>query len=153
MTLLTKEALLGASDLIEREIELPSIGGSVRIRSLSASFSNQAQTDAVGIATDRHGEQSARVDVNKLEALQVLHGLVDPQLDTIDEAVRFQQQVGPAWHTLVRAIGDISGISQEAIEKTSTMFQPGGQGETGTPESNGVGSGDGGSDIPARVGA
>lgn len=148
MAILSKEALLGASDLVEREVELPSIGGSVRVRSLPAAYSNQAISEALEVATDPRGRQTARVNTGKLEALQVLHGLIDPKLASIDEAVSFASRCGPAWRKLVEVIDEISGIDKEAIEKTNAAFQAGGDSEGRVAVGNGTAAGGSGSDLP-----
>ena len=75
-----KGTLLGASDLREQDLELPSIGATVRVRGLAAAFSNQAQSEALELVTDARGRQTATVNTDTLECLQVLHGLVEPKL-------------------------------------------------------------------------
>lgn len=152
MAILTKEALLGASDLREREIELPSLGGSVRVRSLSAKYSNQAISDAIEMVNVR-GEQIARFSQTKLEELQVLHGLVDPKLETVEEARVFSERVGPAWRQIVSAIDELSGIDKEAIQRANDTFPPGGQVKKGSSKSNGAAGGSGRPDLSARTGA
>lgn len=131
MAILSKEALLGASDLVEREVELPSIGGSVRVRSLPAAYSNEAQSEALEVVTGRRGEQTARMNMVKLEALQVLHGMIEPKLNSLDEAMSFAQRCGPAWATIVKTIDEISGIDKEAIERANTQFPAGGESQAG----------------------
>lgn len=153
MAILTKDALLGATDLVEREIELPTLGGSVRVRSLPAAYSNQAQSEALEVVTGRRGEQTAHVNTAKLEALQVLHGLIDPKFNSIEEVNTFAQQCGPAWHEIVKAIDEISGLDKEAIERANAMFQSGGPGPAGEVVGNGVGAGDSRPDLPVRTGA
>lgn len=153
MSLLSKDALLGASDLTEREIELPSIGGSVIVRSLPAAYSNEAHSKALETVLDpKSGEQTARVNVHKLEALQVLHGLVEPKLHSIEEAQTFAKNCGPAWRKVVTAIDEISGIDKEAIEKTNTSFRAGGEEEEGSDEVDAAGPGDGRPDLSVRAG-
>lgn len=153
MSRLSKDALLGASDLVEREVELDSIGGSVIVRSLPAAYSNQAQSEALEMITDRHGEQRATVNVAKLEALQVLHGLVEPKLNSIEEAQTFGRNCGPAWRKVVGVIDEISGIDKATIEKTNTSFRAGGEEETRPGEVDAVGSGNGRPDLPVPAGA
>jgi hypothetical protein len=153
MGILSKEALLGASDLVEREVDLPSIGGSVKVRSLPAAYSNQAMSEALEMVTGRRGEQTAHINTAKLEALQVLHALVEPKLNSIEEANVFSQRCGPAWRTLVGVIDEISGIDKETIEKTNAAFQPGGSGEGGDVVGNGVGARDSGPDLHLRASA
>lgn len=129
MERLSKEALLGASDLVEREVDLPTIGGSVKVRSLSAAYSNQAASDALKMTTTPRGDQVATMDTAKLEALQALHGLVEPKLSSLAEAEQFARQCGPAFKEVIRVIDEISGVDKEAIEKAQATFPAGGEGE------------------------
>jgi hypothetical protein len=153
MGILTKDALLGASDLVEREVELPSIGGSVRVRSLPAAYANQALSEALEVVTGRRGEQTAHVNTAKLEALQVLHGMLDPKLNSLQEAFAFAEKCGPAWRKVVETIDDISGIDKETVEKTQAMFPAGGSGEGGSELGNGAGAGADRPDLSLRAGA
>jgi hypothetical protein len=151
----SRESLLGATDLVEREVELPTIGLSVLVRSLPAAYSNQAMSEALEVTTDRRGEQTARVNTSKLEALQVLHALVEPKFDTVEEVQAFAHRVGPAWRNLVDVIDEISGVNKEAVEKANAAFRAGGTSEggpdvgDGDPQRNGTPSG---SDLPLRTG-
>jgi len=153
MTILSREALLSASDLTEREVDLPSIGGSVRVRSLPAAYSNQAQSDATEIKTGTRGEQTITVDHVKLEALQVLHGLVDPKLASLQDAYTLSQHLGPAWDDIVRAIAEISGISTQEVERVEAAFQPRGQSEAGVLVGDESPAGGGGPDLPVPASA
>jgi hypothetical protein len=150
---MSKEALLGASDLIEREVDLPSIGGTVRVRSLPAAYANQATSEARERRTDARGRQTARVNTAKLEALQVLHGLVEPKLASLEEAEAFALKNARAWRAVVQAIDEISGIDKETIERTNATFQAGGA----SPGRDDVGvetsAGNGGPDLRVRTGA
>jgi hypothetical protein len=140
VALLTKDALLAASDLREREVELPSIGGSVRVRGLGAAYSNQAASEALKLITGARGEQTATIDQAKLETLQVLHGLADPKLDSFEEAERFMQQCGPAARAIVAAIDELSGVDKEAIEKANATFHAGGSEQANGREAQAVGA-------------
>lgn len=153
MTYLTREALLGACDLEEVDVDLPSIGGKVRVRSLPAAYSNQAQSEALEMVTGRRGEQTAHVNTVKLEALQVLHALVEPKLNSIEDANTFAQHVGKAWRVIVDKIDEISGIDKAAIEAAEARFPVGGQGEAGRSEGDDVGARNGRSDLPLPAGA
>lgn len=149
---LSKDALLCASDLVERDVELPSLNDTVRVRSLPAAYSNQAMHEATQMVTVR-GEQTVRIDVAKLEALQVLHGLVDPKLDSVEEAEALAQKLGPSWRRIVTTIDEISGVDKEAIEKANTMFQPRRpSGEPGPAAGNGTAARGDEPDLSARVG-
>lgn len=153
MSRLTKDALLGASDLVEREVDLPSIGGSVAVRSLPAKYSNEAITEALEVNTTRRGEQTSRVNTSKLEALKVLHGLIDPKFDTIEEVYAFAEKCGPAWQKIVETIDEISGINKEAVEKTTAMFQAGSPGAERGVVGNGTRSGSSEPPVSLRTGA
>jgi hypothetical protein len=154
MGLLSREGLLGASDLREEEVELPSIGGSVRVRSLPAAYSNQAMSEALEVSTDQRGRQTATVNTAKLEALQVLHGLVEPKLNSIEDAYTFAQQTGVAWRLVVNKIDEISGVDKATIEKTNATFRSGAPGEERPFVENGHSAvqGSDGSDLPVRSG-
>ena len=132
MAYLNKNALLEASDLVERDVELPSIGGSVRVRSLPAAYSNQASSEALEMVSGPRGEQTAHVNTAKLENLQVLHALVEPKLNSIAEAETFAKNCGPAYKEIIRVIDEISGVDKEALEKAEARFRAG-----GTSEANG----------------
>jgi len=143
MSRLSKDALLSASDLVEREVELDTIGGSVLVRSLPAAYSNQAMSEALEVATGARGQQTARVNTGKLEMLQVMHGMIDPKLNSLDEVLVFAQKCGAAWRKVVDTIDEISGVNKEAMEQTAATFQPGGPGTPGHDLGNGASRGEG----------
>lgn len=151
--LMSKDALLGASDLVTREVELPTIGGTVKVQSLPAKYSNDAISAAMEVVTDNRGRQTARVNTSKLEELQVLHGLVEPRLSSLDEVAVFATKCGPAWRAVVDTIDEISGVNKAAIEETNARFRDGGPGAAGDDVDVRDGSGSNGSDLPLRAGA
>jgi len=148
MSIASKEDLLRASDLVEREIELPSIGMSV------SAYSNQAMSEALEVSTDQRGRQTASVNSRKLEELQVLHGLIEPKFATIEEVQTFSQNVGRAWQKIVETIGEISGVDKATVERTNATFQSGGSDAERALVDNGnsAGSGAGRPDLPVRAG-
>jgi len=150
MGYIEKGALLGASDLREEDVELESIGATVRVRGLPAAYSNQAQSEALEMVTDPRGRQTARVNTETMESLQVLHGLVEPKLASIEEARTFAQNCGPAFRKVVDAIDRLSGVDKEAVEKANATFPAGGPGEAGIDV--GVANGSGRPDLPVRAG-
>lgn len=152
MAIASKEALLGASDLTEREVELPSVGLTVRVRSLAAAYANQAQADAYEMVTSPTGQGTLRVNTAKLEELQMLHGLIDPKLDNLDEVKVFATKCGSAWRKVIEAIDSISGIDKEAIESTNATFPVGVAEAEGDDGSNGAAPARSGSDLSVRAG-
>lgn len=136
MTRITKDALLSLSDLVEREVVLDSLEGSptVLVRGLGAGFSNQAQSEALEMTTTVRGEQVARVNTAKMEAIQVLHGLVDPKLGTVEEAEKFMENCGPAAKKVVAKIDELSGVDKASIEEAEAMFPAGSEKAQGEPK-------------------
>jgi hypothetical protein len=153
MGYIDKGALLGASDLREQDVELPSIGATVRVRGLAAAFSNQAQSEALELVTDARGRQTATVNTDTLECLQVLHGLVEPKLASLDEARTFAQHCGPAFRVVVKVIDELSGLDKATIEAAEVRFPPSGPEEAGPVVGNGDGAGDERPDLHVRTGA
>lgn len=141
MARLSKNDLLSASDLRTKEVELETIGGSVLVQGLSAAYSNQASSEALEMKTTARGEQVASVNTAKLETIQVLHGLVDPKLENLEEAEKFMQNCGPAAKKIVEAIDELSGLDKEALETAQAKFQSGGTVEAGTVVDDGAAPG------------
>ena len=126
----SKEALLEASDLTERDVDLPSLNMKVRVRALPAAYSNQAASEAL-VSKQVGRDQITSVDKGKMEIIQVLHGLIRPKLENIQEAERFAKNCGPSFAKVIEAIDEISGVDKEAIEKAEARFQSGGGSENG----------------------
>lgn len=148
---LTKDTLLGASDLREEELELPAIGGSVIVQGLPAAFSNQASSEALELKSNGR-EQVATVNTAILEEIQLLHGLKDPKLGSREEARKFMEQNGPTARLIINKIDELSGVDKEAIENANNRFQAGGTKAAGSDVGNGTGPGSAGPDLPARDG-
>lgn len=154
MSRISKDALLGASDLRKGEVVLDSLEGNptVLVQGLGAGFSNQAQSEALEMTTTVRGEQVARVNTARMEEIQVLHGLVDPKLDTIEEARHFMEKNGPAARKIVAKIDELSGVDKAAIEEAEAMFPAGSEDAGGEPERNVAATGSDGPVEPVRDG-
>lgn len=126
----TKDALLKASDLTERDVELPLVNMTVKVRALPAAYSNQAASEAL-VSKQIGRDQITTVDKAKMEAIQALHGLVEPKLETIKEAEQMAMNLGPSWARIIEVIDEISGVDKEAVEKAQARFQDSGKGEAG----------------------
>lgn len=137
----TKEALLEASDIKEQDVDLPSIGGKVRVRGLPAQFSNEAISEALETKlVGRHQVQT--INAAKMELIQVKHGLVEPRLETLEEAEAFASHCGPAFKEVVSAIDSLSGVDKEAIEEATSRF-PNGASAEGRTDVESAPTGDG----------
>jgi hypothetical protein len=150
MSRLSKDALLGASDLAKKEVELDTIGGSVVVQGLGAAFSNQAQSEALEMKTIGK-EQIAKVNTAKLEAIQILHGLVEPKLDSLEEAEKFMERCGPAVRKVVDEIDELSGLDKKAIEEAKARFPGSEESPQGSGEAvaDGASNGSSGATVPA----
>ena len=138
MSRLSKKDLLAATDLKTREVDLPTIGGSVEVQGLSAAYSNQAQSEALETTFTKRGDQVARVNTSKLEIIQAQHGLVDPALSSYEEAEQFAKNCGPAFRKVIEAIDELSGLDKEAISEAAATFPSSGEGEGGSDVGNGT---------------
>lgn len=126
--------LNGPGDLNTAEVEdVPAPGKSILVRGLPAAYSNQAQSKALELKTDRHGDQMATINTAVLERLQFAHGVVEPKF-TEDQAQQIQEHYGPVWRKVIAKIDELSGVDKEAIEKASATFPAGERRENGSGE-------------------
>ena len=128
----TREQWLGGlGDLKEAVVEdVPEPGFNVRVRALPARYSAAVQSQ-LKVETGRRGEQVARIDVEEMEILQFLHGVVEPKFAEQDVRTIFEKY-GPAARKVVAKIDELSGIDKEAIESTEQRFPAGGNGSNGS---------------------
>lgn len=149
MSRLTKDALLKATDISTKEVELPSIGGSVLVQGLSAAYSNQASSEALEMTTTARGDQVAKVNTAKLEIIQAQHGLVEPALASFEEAETFAKNCGPAFKKVIEAIDELSGLDKEAITEAKATFPSSGTDESGPVVDDGASAGSTGPAVPS----
>lgn len=131
MAIVDRSLLLEGTDLKEKTVRIDAFEGDVVVRPLAALFASEAQGSAAELTTDDDGNQVARINQKKLEVLQVLHGLVEPKLNSTIEVEQFLKQWGPGGQEVIRAIDEASLIDKEAIAATATKF-PAGEGGEGT---------------------
>jgi hypothetical protein len=139
----TKETLSRANDLEEKEVDLPTIGGSVRVRALPAKYSAKVSSKAIKMVTDgKTGEQRSIVNLAESEALKVHYGLVEPAL-SLEEVEELSTHLGKAWQEIIKAIDDLSGTDEEAVEEKAAQFRSPERRSNGTPEETAVVGSDG----------
>lgn len=113
MGLLTKDAILGASDLKTQEAEVPEWGGTVRLRQLTL-----AQLDQV-----RQDFQGGQVSMLKAAANMVAASLVDADgapLFTRDEYSRIQERhpkVIERLANICNTLNEFTAAAAESAEK------------------------------------
>lgn len=154
MAIVDRSLLLQGTDLEERTVPIKAFDGEVVVKPLSAAYANEAQSKALEMVTV-NGEQIARVNTKTLEVLQVLHGLIEPKLNSELEAATFMERWGPGAREVVNAIDEASLIDKEAIAETTAKF-PAGEAVEGTDGADAVdradpapvGAGDPGPDLP-----
>ena len=88
-------------------------------------------------------DQITTVDKAKMEAIQALHGIVKPDIQTIEEAEQLAMQLGPSWAKVIEAIDEISGVDKEAVEKAQARFQSSGEGKAGVEMGDADANGEG----------
>ncbi len=152
MTRSTKEQWLqGPGDLKEDEVDdVPAPGMTVRVRALSARYSSEIQGQLKIVNEGR--EQIAKIDVPKMELLQVVHGCIAPVV-TEQEARQIQDRFGSAFKKVIEKIDELSGIDKDAIEATEQRFPSGGPVPAGSALGDGTPVGSAGPDLPVRTGA
>lgn len=146
----TKQSwLAGAGDLREEDVEnVPVPGQSVRIRALSATAANAANSEAVSTVEVR-GQQRMKVDNTKLDIMRFQQGVIDPSF-SVDEVKVISAKYGPAFQRVMNRINALSGIDQESQEQAEARF-PGSGGDAPGNGSAGSASGDAGPAVPVRA--
>ena len=152
MAHVTKDAW-GRSSLRTDEVEVPELGGSVRIRELPADVAADLQglIDVVQVGR----EQRAKVSVGEMERRQFAYGVIDDSdepMFTLEEVGDLQHKHGKAFRTVVDAIDKLSGLDKQSIQEAEARFPGGGTGANGSDVGVAGGPGDEPA-VPARAGA
>src|SRR5690554_6426905 len=121
MAIVDKSLLLEGTDLEEKTVYIKAFDGEVVVKPLSAAYASEAQSKAMEFVTVGN-EQVARINTSTLEVLQVLHGLVEPKLNSQLEAETFMKRWGAGAREVVNAIDEASLIDKEAIAATAQAF-------------------------------
>jgi len=153
MARLTRDDLVGASDLREEEIYVDTLDGEVVVQGLGAAASNEAQSQALEMKTIGD-TQIASINTALLEEIQLFHGLKEPRLSR-EEVRGFMERCGPAVRMIVGKIDELSGVDKKAIEDATARF-PGsrnGAPDDGETRVHAAAAGGGGSAVPSRAGA
>lgn len=112
VTMLTREAILAAQDIVEETFEVAEWGGSLKIRGLSKA--RQAEMRRAATVNDE-------VDEERLEVLMFIHGVVEPVFTTEDyEALR--GKAAGAMDRVLKRILRASAIGSEAVKKAEASF-------------------------------
>lgn len=154
MAISTKESWLeGPGDLREDVVEdVPVKGQSVRVRGLSAAFSNQASSEGLEIHLNERGQQTTKADSAAVQVLQFHHGVIEPKF-TLDETKKIAEKYGTAFIRVIEKIDELSGVDTKAVEKADATFPSDGAGKTGPAVESGASPGDSRPLVSTRAGA
>jgi len=121
--LLSKDAILAAAmrpDVRTAEIEVPELGGSVRIREMTSSVRNRVE--AVAVALQNGGDPAA---LDSATAHLIAECLIDeggrPML-TVNEARRLMAARPRAAFRIRDAVMELSATSEEDVEALAELF-------------------------------
>ena len=109
VTMLTTDAILGATTLEEQLVEIPELGGSVKIRE----FDKARQQWIRNQAKDK---RTGKIDESKLELLLFAYGVVEPVF-TVDQVANLAKVKASVLDTVLSAITKLSGMTDEAVEE------------------------------------
>jgi hypothetical protein len=118
MSRLTREAILSAPDITEKEVDVPEWGGSVLIRTM---------TKAQQVKLRREAMVDGSLSEDRLEILIFVHGVVEPQF-TAEDHDTLKGKSASAMDRVLLEIYRGSGMTKEEAARIERAF-PG-----GTPE-------------------
>lgn len=120
---LTRDALLGAADLQEEDVDVPEWGGRIKVRGLSLGQYQDVQEKAT---------VGGVLDGRRYTVMLVMAGIVEPALSDDD----FEQLRGKALAPIDRIAGRImilSGLAPGALEDAEATFPEGPGGDVPVP--------------------
>lgn len=129
MTLLSKDAILGAEDLITEDVEVPEWGGTVRVRMMTG-----AERDAFEESLSRTKGKSVKTNLANLRARLVAKTVVNEQgkrLFTDAEAGVLGQKSAAALDRVFEAARRLNGMTEQDVEDLTEDFPE----EDGEPSS------------------
>ncbi len=132
MAIVDRGLLLGPqSNSKEKTVSIKAFGGEVVVKRLSGLVVADIQAKATELK-NLGGENVLHINSRKSKVLQILHGLVDPKLNSELEVEQFMDNWGPeAIEELTDAIDEASESNEEAVAETTDRF-PQGEGESGS---------------------
>lgn len=112
--ILSVEDILGATQLEERMVEIPELGGSVKIREFDKGRQQWIRTQA----KDR---RTGKLDEGKLELLMFAYGVVEPVF-TVEQVEGLRKVKSAILDRVLKEISAISGLTDEAVEEEAENF-------------------------------
>lgn len=101
--------------IVEQDVPIEKLGGSIRIRSLSGATRTRIRQES--------GFQSPQFDANRMELLTIVYSIVDPELTTDDLEALAKQDAG-ILDDLTLAVTMLNMIGQvEELKKDSSLME------------------------------
>jgi hypothetical protein len=117
---LSKESWLnGATDLEEAEVYVEAVQDHVKIRALSAGQLARIQSQCLSMKGD-----AAKVDTQRLGVLKFTAGVTEPKFSE-QEANVISHKFGRSFELVLKAIDELSGASEEDVNRAMRRFRPG----------------------------
>jgi len=110
---LSSEDILKASVLQEKEVPVEQWGGTVMIREFSKARQQQIRKEAT---------MADVIDVDKLELLMFIHGVIDPVFSEQDY-FSLREKSAMAIDVVLKEIMAISGLNETAIKDAEKKFR------------------------------
>jgi hypothetical protein len=110
---LSTDDILKSTGLIEKEVEVEQWGGSVMIREFSKGRQQQIRKEA---------SVSDEIDVDKLELLMFIHGVIDPVFSEQDYYA-LREKSAMAIDKVLKEIMAISGLGEKDIKEAEKKFR------------------------------
>ena len=110
--------LNGATDLEETDVLVESLGGTVRVRALSAGDLARITDQCLSMKGD-----VAKVDSQRMGVLKFATGVIEPKFDEAEANV-ISHRFGKAFSLVVGVIDELSKASEEDIAKAQRRFRP-----------------------------
>lgn len=115
----TVEAILdkAPSDLMEKVIDVPEWGCSVRIRSLTAAQSARIRQQGIKLKSDE-----TKVAWAEMEILQFMEGVVEPKFDH-SQVRKLHLTSSAGFNRVIQELDDLSNIDKEELREIRDQFQ------------------------------
>jgi hypothetical protein len=123
VSLLSKEAILGADDRETVDVEVPEWGGTVRVRALSGKERDAYEVSLAGVRPDG----TARANLVNVRARLVALTVVDEAGDrmfTDADAAALGDKSAVAMQRVFEAAQKLSGLTDEDVEELAEGFDP-----------------------------
>lgn len=120
-TYLSREAILAARDLPERDVAISQWNGSVRIRALTKADSQALRDQASTDVTGPDGLPTKQVDTKKFELLLFVHCVTEPKFAE-DDVAQLREKSAGAIDTVIRGINELNGWTKEALTAAERAF-------------------------------